>query len=231
MKRKNKIIKDAVEDACGNLYDAVEIGGQIWMTTNLRTMKYNNGEEILRYGNSCMGSLPYFEYPYNLNCFSMDLERYGLLYNHDTIKRGVAPKGWHVPTLKEWRVLFATIANDKDCNVLFDERFPYNEETSFDAPTAKSLCSGKGWKLCEFPKTVGCKKKFNNTSGFCAEPAGYFMETTHGFNEYSYFLASDNSDVLANHFKCVVLKYTSTTPEYSNYPNVVGVSIRCVKDK
>lgn len=231
MTKKHNLIKDAVTDVCGNTYNAVEIGNRIWMASNLRTKKYRDGCEILRYDDSCMGSLPFFAYPGRLNCFSKELEKYGLFYNHRTLSRGIAPEGWHVPSLAEWKELLLDIANDKDCNVLYDSRFPYTEENLFSVPVAKALSAGRDWKLSNIPNTVGCRKKFNNASGFTAEPSGYFyMSSSCVFGEYAYFLTSDMAEHLDGHSKCIGLGHNGTSPFVSNYPTIVAASIRCVKD-
>lgn len=231
MLKKNSLIKDAVTDVCGNTYNAIEIGSQIWMASNLRTKKYNNGDEILRYDDSCMGSLPYFAYPSKFNCFSKELEKYGLLYNYKTVVRGIAPKGWHVPSLAEWKELLLNVANDKDCNVLYVPNNPCTEDKLFQVPVAKALSAGRDWKLSKIPNTVGCKKKFNNTSGFTAEPSGYFfMSAPYAFGEYAYFLTSDKTKDMNDHSKCVGIQFNNCFPFASNYPTIVAASIRCVKD-
>ena len=44
--QNGKIIRNAVTDVDGNKYDAVKLGDQVWMQTNLRTKHYRDGSSI-----------------------------------------------------------------------------------------------------------------------------------------------------------------------------------------
>ena len=78
----------------GYNYPTIVIGnGQEWMSENLKTTHYANGESILDWIN------------YN-NDTTYD-NTYGKLYNWYTTvdNRNVCPTGWHVPTTTEWDVM------------------------------------------------------------------------------------------------------------------------------
>lgn len=98
------VIPNAVTDIDGNSYDAVRIGDQIWMASNLRTTHYADGEEIEQNGMSFeqlndlyeivpeAGNFdPDFLYPdayvrsfcnRSLGASSTDVVSYGYLYNY-----------------------------------------------------------------------------------------------------------------------------------------------------
>jgi uncharacterized protein (TIGR02145 family) len=95
-----------VIDIDGNVYATVLIGNQIWMATNLNTTKYNDGSTIPELANSddwynatAGGWCAY-------NNESTNISTYGRLYNWYAVKTGLlAPKGWRVPTIDDWKTL------------------------------------------------------------------------------------------------------------------------------
>jgi len=74
-------------DIDGNVYNTVKIGNQIWMAENLKVTRYNDGIKIGRHK---------WIYPGTRG-------KYGRLYDFHAVDTGkLAPKGWHVPSDKEW---------------------------------------------------------------------------------------------------------------------------------
>jgi len=104
---------NTVSDIDGNVYRTVTIGGQTWMTSNLKVTHYKNGDTIIN------GLADNFDWRTNYrnhlyvgaytfpNKDSSTKATYGLLYNGYAINdsRGLDPAGWHVPTLGEWETL------------------------------------------------------------------------------------------------------------------------------
>ncbi|MGE5425630.1 MAG: FISUMP domain-containing protein, partial [Bacillota bacterium] len=94
---------DSVVDADGNYYLGVRIGSQVWLTANLKTTHFNNGDPIpyLESDNSWASA----EGP-GYCWYDNDLTRantaFGALYNWwvGSDPRGVAPEGYHVPTVE-----------------------------------------------------------------------------------------------------------------------------------
>lgn len=89
-----------VQDIDGNTYQTVQIGEQIWMAENLRT--------VSEHGQSwCYSGHDFY------------CERYGRLYNWEAVmagsvepgSQGVCPDGWYVPTDYDWYVLESFFAN------------------------------------------------------------------------------------------------------------------------
>jgi uncharacterized protein (TIGR02145 family) len=92
----------------------VTIGDQIWSEFNLDVTTYRNGDPIpevtdpTAWGNLTTGAWCY--YANN----SANGPIYGKLYNWYAVNdpRGLAPWGWHVPTLTEWNTLAGAVGND-----------------------------------------------------------------------------------------------------------------------
>ncbi len=95
-----------VMDIDGNVYRVSQIGVQFWMTANLRTSRYRNGALIPNVTDA--GDWPYAETGAWCNYGNqpnLDVT-YGKLYNaRAAMNQNICPKGWHVPSDEEWRLL------------------------------------------------------------------------------------------------------------------------------
>jgi uncharacterized protein (TIGR02145 family) len=121
-------------DANGNNYSVVQIGSQTWMAENLKTTKYQNGDQIPNITNNTVWSNlttgAYCDY----NNDETNSETYGHLYNWYAASdsRNVAPKGWHVPAGKEWE----TLANYLGTDSLKGEKLKETGISHWDSPNA-----------------------------------------------------------------------------------------------
>ena len=96
----------SIEDIDSNVYRTVKIGNQWWMAENLKVKHYNNGKLIakinsdIRFWDSKLTSGGYC-------LFNDDKTAPGLLYNWSAVvdSNQLAPKGWHIPTDEEWKVM------------------------------------------------------------------------------------------------------------------------------
>ena len=102
-------IRAVERDIDGHTINTVSIGRQIWMQENLDVSRYRNGDPIkyaattqewLDAAASGQGAWSYYKN-------DAANGKYGRLYNwyavHDP--RGLAPKGWHIPTNLEFKKL------------------------------------------------------------------------------------------------------------------------------
>jgi len=94
------------KDNDGNNYTTVQIGTQVWMVENLKTIKYNDGTPIpLVTDSTAWSNLTTPGYCW-YNNDTANKNAYGALYNWFTVNTGIlAPTGWHVPTDAEWTTL------------------------------------------------------------------------------------------------------------------------------
>ena len=97
----------SAKDVDGNEYKAVEINGQVWMAENLNVSRYRNGDPIRHAATPAewedaarkkQGAWCYYRNR------SGDGVVYGKLYNWYAVNdpRGLAPKGWKIPSDKDW---------------------------------------------------------------------------------------------------------------------------------
>jgi uncharacterized protein (TIGR02145 family) len=114
---------NAVKGASGNAQttapaDAaiktVTIGSQVWMAENLNVDKFRNGDPIPEIRSNDAWGKAYRETSAAWSYYDNDPangSKYGKLYNWYAVNdpRGLAPKGWHVPTDKEWQTLMAAL--------------------------------------------------------------------------------------------------------------------------
>jgi uncharacterized protein (TIGR02145 family) len=99
----------------GHTYPSIVVdNGQEWMTENLRTSVYANGDPIINtwggmsWHNFTSGAWEHY------NRDSQFEDPYGKLYNRYAIvdPRNLCPTGWHVPTLEDWTLLIERLGGD-----------------------------------------------------------------------------------------------------------------------
>jgi uncharacterized protein (TIGR02145 family) len=96
-----------VTDIDGNVYHTVTIGTQVWMVENLKTTKYDNGEQIqIGTDDSSWGGLTSGAYCW-IGSNIANKDEYGAIYNWFAVidPRNLAPTGWHVATDADWTTL------------------------------------------------------------------------------------------------------------------------------
>ena len=103
-----------VIDINGNVYESVRIGEQEIMTSNLNVSSFRNGDPI----NQAKSNEEWLQADKNEEpawCYSNNNEEKGKLYNGYAIvdSRGLAPEGWHIPKMKEWKELWEASGGKK----------------------------------------------------------------------------------------------------------------------
>ena len=120
-KKKNKdnvdtgpAVTEVVKDIDGNVYHFVTIGSQVWMTENLKTSRYRNGDSITNAKAAYQWNTMTSGACCNNGNDVANAAVYGRLYNWYAIvdSRGLAPVGWHIPTDTEWATLATFLGGD-----------------------------------------------------------------------------------------------------------------------
>lgn len=193
-----------VTDIDGNTYKTVTIGKQIWTSENLSVEHYRNGDVIPqiqdkdKWAKLTIGAWCYYENK------SGNGKTYGKLYNWYAVNdpRGLAPKGWHIPSDAEWTKLSDFLGGE-------------------DVAGGKMKIT----TLWESPNTGA-----TNESGFTALPAGYrnddgvFDGIVLGVD---YWSTSESSADLG--WARSLSSGTSDLSRFDGYKKA-GFSCRCVKD-
>ena len=97
-----------VTDVTGKTYSTVKIGNQWWMAEDLRTIKYRDSTSLFVVPPPPFDST-WQHYTTGAYCYNLNNQNaiVGTLYNWYAINdpRGLAPKGWHIPSDAEWQQL------------------------------------------------------------------------------------------------------------------------------
>jgi uncharacterized protein (TIGR02145 family) len=182
----------------------VKIGDQVWMSFNLNTDKFRNGdlipeaktnEEWVEAGEK---GLPVWCY-YENN--STNGGQYGKLYNWFAVNdpRGLAPNDWHIPSDDEWISLVNILGQNEGLK----------------------LKSKDGWER---------NGNGTNDSGFSGLPGGYRKKD----GEFKYLGAmghwwssteNDNEDGWQ-----ITLGFNTNRLMRGDFEKIHGMSVRCIKD-
>jgi uncharacterized protein (TIGR02145 family) len=143
---------EAMNDNLGNLFfdhPEIKIGKQIWMTQNLAVETFRNGDPIPHvtsdkdweeYGNQGKPAWCYYENS------KANGDKYGKLYNWHAVNdpRGLAPRGWHVPSMEEASelLIFAGVGRNEFDEFIFSEKLRGNFLLKSDNATGFSALLG-----------------------------------------------------------------------------------------
>jgi uncharacterized protein (TIGR02145 family) len=195
----------------------VQIGTQIWMTKNLDVSKFRNGEVIPEakseeeWDKAYASKQPAWCY---FNFDSSTGKVNGKLYNWHAVndKRGLAPAGWHVPSLDEWETMVGFIG-------------------AFDENTANKLKSQEGWR----DQSGTNETAFNATPAgcYCANGSGGFIYLV-GQGELTKWWTSTKSSGVPG-AKMIYIETSdyggvSTRFGINDYGVGLGLSVRCIHD-
>ena len=192
------------------IFNEVKIGKQVWMAENLNVATFRNGdpipeakteEEWKKAGKNRQPAWCYYE-----NRAVQDDpiygENYGKLYNWYAVNdpRGLAPKGWHIPTDDEWTVL-----------------------TNFLGEEAGYKMYKKGYNRVDFKEGI-------NESGFNGLMCGYRSSDGPFYNigEFGFWWSSAENDAFYAWFRKLYFKFGIIGRDYKGKGE--GVSVRCLRD-
>jgi uncharacterized protein (TIGR02145 family) len=205
-------------------FKEVEIGKQIWMLENLNVSKFRNGDIIPEaqtvdeWKKASENKQPAWCY-YNND--SSRGEKYGRLYNWYTVNdpRGLAPNGWHIPSIEEWELMFKYI----------DPSSKGIEST--DSDVGKKMKSTTDWDCWPYsPVEEGYSCNGNNQSGFSGLPGGCrtAISSFNGLNYIGTWWSSTEHKTTNAWTVGLICALEIVSIEKSE--KSLGFSVRCIKD-
>ena len=198
---------NGVNDIDGNTYNSIVINGQEWMSENLRTIRYANGDTIpnvvdpTEWSSLTTGAWALYN---NDNQFN---NPYGKYYNWFAVadSRNLCPNGWHVPSDAEW-----TILSD------------YLGGSNVAGGKMKSI----GTQYWQWPNTEA-----TNESGFLGLPGGYrnYFGSFISYGPNGVWWSSTEYDTSSAWYR--FLSYDSgVLNNIHDDGKKTGFSVRCIKD-
>ncbi|MEY4030869.1 MAG: hypothetical protein RJA90_2150, partial [Bacteroidota bacterium] len=194
-----------ISDIEGNTYNTINIGNQIWMTSNLSTSRFRNGVYIPYILNSTQWATtksPALSFYNHDNNFESN---YGKQYNWYAVAdpQGLCPIGWHIPSNNEWTILSDFLGG---LNV------------------AGGKMKATGTQFWSFPSNG------NNSSGFTGLPGGFRnVDGTFGILGYNGFWWSATDENEQKAFSRSIV-YTDNVLSVNSSLKNQGFSVRCLKD-
>jgi uncharacterized protein (TIGR02145 family) len=201
----NVPLQPGIRDIDGTFYNVVQIGDQTWMSENLRTSRYSNGDPIP----NIVSSSEWAACTSGAWCtYENDAANeaiYGKLYNWYAVadSRNVCPTGWRVPSDLDWSILIdflggEVVAGGK-MKSLIHWSLPNSEATNESA--FEGFPSGYRYSFNGFYNSIGY--------------SGYWWSSTEATYLYTWYLNInyDNGNADRN--------FTSKNN---------GFSVRCLKD-
>lgn len=223
----------------------VTIGSQVWMTKNLDVSTFRNGdhipqaktdEEWKKAGENQQPVWCYYAYDQAKG------PKYGKLYNWYAVNdpRGLAPRGYHVPTDAEWTKLENFLGSDAGKKM--KSATGWNSYTDGGSKTCPNCAS---WNA-EYRRKVACHtckdtrrvtapkvtKSGNgtNSSGFSGLPGGYCFGSGSFANVGEFGRWWSSSENFSGVAWGRYLISGSGNVNYENVDKEYGLSVRCLRD-
>jgi len=196
---------NTVSDIDLNTYNTVTIGSQCWITENLKTSRYRNGDLIpsdfnnTDWGNLITGGRSWW----NNDSTTYEIP-YGNLYNFYAVEdsRGLCPLGWHVPSDNEWSTLTSSLSDAS--NKLRTIGLDYWSATNAGVSNVTGFSA------------VGNGARYFTGDFISLKVNGYVWSST----------PLDDNNIWHRDFR----NNSSTVHRQSNFQKKVGCSVRCLKD-
>ena len=208
-----------IDESC---YDAVIIGGKVWMSKNLDVPAYRNGDPITD------GQFGWADFRSGAWCvYGNDPGNkltYGRLYNWYAVNdpRGLAPQGWHIPSEHEWILLLKTL----------DAATDTTNTSSIYSFTAGGKMKEVGVTHWLTPNTGA-----TNRSGFTGLPAGwrddegsFSLLGTHTMWWSSTGFERSGGDGSPGTARGPLLHYGNTNVVGFGRTVLYGLPVRCIRD-
>lgn len=229
------------QDINGNQYQEVQIGNQTWSNKNLESTSFQNGEKIKQAKTETEWRLA-ARYNEPAWCYlefdAKNAKQYGKFYNWHAVfdRRGIAPKGWRIPSDIDCKELFLSIGNYKPgttiqtignhslqgCKLKSKDGW-YKSDQGYRPNLNGTDDFGFCWRLSSMIDDQG--RSYNPTSKPVHPITGFwtFKERYigRGRSDEAYVLRFDNR----GNERCI------STIELVSFPKACGFPIRIIKNK
>ena len=216
--------KAAAEKALNNKrnYKTVKIGNLVWMKENLDVSFFRNGDLIphvksnSEWKNANKKGKPAWCY-YN-NSTSKG-KKYGKLYNWYAVNdsRGLAPKGWHVATDKEWFNVIKLCGGEDEAGTKLKSSYVWTKDGSHKASNESGFTALPGGNR------DASSGRFYGTADRYGNRDAHFWSSSERKNSYSGESWSIGATVFQFNNSNGMLQYVA-------YEKGKGCSVRCVKN-
>ena len=195
-----------VEDIDGNRYETIIVDGKMWTTSNLNTTRFSDASFIPQ-ATSAKQWKKYMKKKKPAWCYynfsSKSEDEFGKLYNWYAVKsdKGLAPKGFHVATDKEWKALINNFGGAEEAGSKLKTVVDWTEDGNS-----------------------------TNESKFSAKPGGYTLdgESFEYVGKYGYWWTSSEAH-MTNAYSYTMYYLSGKVERKVNY-KYSGLSVRCVAD-
>ena len=202
-------------DYQGVNYSLVEVGGQCWFAENLTSTQYRDGTAIPQ----ITSTSSWVSTTTGANCrwgnLAANSDVYGRLYNWYAVNnsKGLCPTGWHIPSDCDWMFLENTIG------LTLASQIATGGRGSMQGGKLKST------NLWAAPNS-GATDEFS----FSALPGGYRNQTGsfRVLTTGAYYWTSSSAPASSAFFRSLLS--TSGMIFRNSASNVMGMSVRCVRD-
>jgi uncharacterized protein (TIGR02145 family) len=229
----------------------VKIGTQVWMSKNLDVDRFRNGEIISQAKNyeawkfasdNKIAAWCYYDFDSSYGV------KYGKLYNLFAVSdaRGIAPEGYHIPSVEEWSTLINFLGGDS----IAGKKMKSQEGWNSCSQGKKLICSNcQDWSESYKEKThcTNCKNLWyletwsgngDNSSGFNAQGGGkydwggFFVNLSAQEIWWSYSISNPNSSRTCGVVFSSDTVYVSFEDDkyHAHKKHFNGYSVRCVLD-
>jgi uncharacterized protein (TIGR02145 family) len=171
----------------------IKIGTQTWTTKNLDVTKYRNGDAIPQvqdknaWAKLKTGAWCYYENK------TANGKTYGKLYNWYAVNdpRGLAPKGYHIPTDEEWTILTDYLGGDSIAGTKMKSTSGWENEGN---ELFLSIFEGNGSNSIGFAGLPGgCRIIFNGDFYFIGDD-GFWWSSSEDYTSGAWYRGLNNFD-------------------------------------
>jgi uncharacterized protein (TIGR02145 family) len=199
----------------GQWYHTIQIFGQCWMKENLNagtmisyTQAQQDNDIVEKY---CIIDMSDFCDTYGGLYFWNEM----MNYVYEDNGQGICPDGWHIPGDVDWQILEGAV--DSTYGIGWDDWKFYGWRGS-DAGGSLKAKGTSHWT----PPNTGATDNF----GFCALPAGYFVQDEFWGVEYKNYLWS--SDPEKQYYRNI--DWNQVQIRRGNGDDEVAFSVRCIRN-